>query len=113
VTDIEQPREVATYEVPEAGAHNIWIDDDEEILYIAYYQAGLRALDVSGELRGDLYAQGREIDRFLTTASEGVVLPNVPFAGTVMLHNGLIYTVDFNSGLWVHRVVPTGDRPIS
>jgi hypothetical protein len=113
VTDIEDPVEVATYEVPEAGAHNIWIDDDEEILYIAYYQAGLRALDVSGELRGDLYAQGREIDRFLTTAPEGVVLPNVPFAGTVMLHNGLIYTVDFNSGLWVHRVVPTGDRPIS
>jgi hypothetical protein len=113
VTDIENPVEVAKYEVPEAGAHNIWIDEDEEVLYIAYYQAGLRALDVSGELRGDLYAQGREIDRFLTTASEGVVLPNVPFAGTVMLHDGLIYTVDFNSGLWIHRMTPTGDRPIS
>ena len=24
-----------------------------------------------------------------------------------------IYTVDLNSGLWIHRMVPTGDRPIS
>jgi len=113
VGDLEHPVEVAKYEVPEAGAHNIWIDDDDETLYLAYYQAGLRALDVSGELRGDLYAQGREIDRYDTSASEGVALPNVPFAATVMLKDGEIYTVDLNSGLWIHRLVPTGDRPIS
>jgi hypothetical protein len=113
VSDIENPVEVATYEVPEAGAHNIWIEDDEETLYLAYYQAGLRALDVSGELRGDLYAQGREIDRYDTSASQGVALPNVPFAATVMLKDGQIFTVDLNSGLWIHRMVPTGDRPIS
>jgi hypothetical protein len=113
VSDIEHPVEVARYEVPEAGAHNIWIEDDAETLYIAYYQAGLRALDISGELRGDLYAQGREVDRFITTTSQGVVLPNVPFAATVMLQDGRIFTVDLNSGLWIHRMVPTGDRPIS
>jgi hypothetical protein len=113
VSDIENPVEVAKYEVPESGAHNIWIEDDEETLYIAYYQAGLRALDVSGELRGDLYDQGREVDHYDTSASEGVVLPNVPFAGTVMLEDGRIFTVDFNSGLWIHRMVPTEDRPIS
>jgi hypothetical protein len=113
VSDLEHPVEVAKYEVPEAGAHNIWIEDDDETLYLAYYQAGLRALDVSGELRGDLYAQGREIDRYDTSASEGVVLPNVPFAATVMLVDGQLFTVDLNSGLWIHRMVPTGDRPIS
>jgi hypothetical protein len=113
VSDIENPVEVAKYEVPEAGAHNIWMEDDQETLYLAYYQAGLRALDVSGELRGDLYAQGREVDRYSTTTNEGVVLPNAPFAGTVMLKDGRIFTVDFNSGLWIHRMVPTGDRPIS
>jgi hypothetical protein len=113
VSDLEHPVEVAKYEVPEAGAHNIWIDDEDETLYLAYYQAGLRALDVSGELRGDLYAQGREIDRYDTSATEGVALPNVPFAATVMLKDGQIYTVDLNSGLWIHRMVPTGDRPIS
>ncbi|HUP02334.1 MAG TPA: hypothetical protein VM737_12605, partial [Gemmatimonadota bacterium] len=113
VSDLENPVEVATFEVPEAGTHNFWIDDDEEVLYIAYYQAGLRALDVSGELRGDLYAQGRQIDYYMTEAPEGVVLPNATFSGTVMTDDGLIYTVDFNSGLWVHRLVPAGDRPIS
>lgn len=113
VSDLEHPVEVATYEVPEAGAHNIWINDEDETLYLAYYQAGLRALDVSGELRGDLYAQGREVDRYTTTTTEGVVLPNVPFAATVILKDGKIYTVDLNSGLWIHRMVPTGDRPIS
>jgi hypothetical protein len=30
-----------------------------------------------------------------------------------MLQDGRIYTVDFNSGLWIHRMVPTEDRPIS
>ena len=43
---------IAKFEVPEAGAHNIWVEDG--ILYIAYYQGGLRIVDVSGELRGDL-----------------------------------------------------------
>ncbi len=113
VTDIENPVEVAKYEVPEAGAHNIWMDEESEQLFLAYYQAGLRVLDVSGELRGDLYRQGREIDRYLTSATEGVALPNAPFASTVMLHDGRIFTVDLNSGLWIHQMVPTGDRPIS
>lgn len=113
VSDIEHPVEVAKYEVPEAGAHNIWMDEESEQLFLAYYQAGLRVLDVSGDLRGDLYRQGREIDRFRTSASEGVALPNAPFAATVMLMDGRIFTVDLNSGLWIHRMVPSGDRPIS
>ncbi len=41
------------------------------------------------------------------------MLPNTTFTGTVMTQDGLIYTVDFNSGLWVHKLVPAGDRPIS
>ena len=59
VTDIERPRKVAYYDVPEGGAHNVWVEDD--VLYMGYYSAGARAVDVSGELRGDLYRQGREI----------------------------------------------------
>ncbi|HKX33257.1 MAG TPA: Ig-like domain-containing protein, partial [Blastocatellia bacterium] len=59
VSDINNPRQVAEYAVPEGGAHNIWVKDD--ILVMGYYGAGGRVLDVSGELRGDLYRQGREI----------------------------------------------------
>jgi hypothetical protein len=69
VTDIESPEEVGTYWVPEAGVHNLWAEDDK--LYVAYYQAGLRVVDISGELRGDLYRQGREIGWYMTEDAEG------------------------------------------
>jgi hypothetical protein len=113
VSDLEHPVEVAKYEVPEAGTHNVWIEDDETTLYIGYYNAGLRAVDVSGEMRGDLYRQGREIDHFITAAGENVKLPNAPMNWGAMIHDGKIYSADFNSGLWIHQWVPTGDRPIS
>ena len=59
----DEPRLVGRYEVPEAGSHNIWVEDD--VMYVAFYNGGLRVVDVSGELLGDLYRQGREIARFL------------------------------------------------
>src|SRR5262249_30550572 len=58
VTDIYHPKEVANYSVPEGGSHNIWVKDD--VLSMGYYSGGARVVDVSGELRGDLYRQGRE-----------------------------------------------------
>lgn len=39
--------------------HNLWVEDN--ILYIGYYNGGLRVVDISRELRGDLYRQGREM----------------------------------------------------
>ena len=38
--DLENPVEVARFEVPEAGSHNLWIEGD--VLYAAFYNAGLR-----------------------------------------------------------------------
>ncbi len=52
-SDWENPREVARYQVPEAGSHNLWVEND--IMYVGYYNGGLRVVDVSGELLGDLY----------------------------------------------------------
>ena len=62
-SDWEHPHEVARYQVPEAGSHNLWVEDD--VLYVAFYNGGLRVVDVSGELMGDLYKQGREIATFV------------------------------------------------
>jgi hypothetical protein len=98
MTDIENPVEVARYEVPEAGAHNVWIEDDR--MYVGYYQAGLRVVDISGELRGDLYRQGREIATILTTDAE-TTTPNWPMAWGAQLFKGRIYSSDLNSGLWI------------
>ena len=53
-TDPENPIDVARYEVPEAGRHNSWVEDD--VLYQAYYKGGLRVVDVSGELIGPFWA---------------------------------------------------------
>lgn len=99
--DPEHPVEVARYEVPEAGVHNIWAEGDR--LYVGYYQAGLRVLDISGELRGDLYAQGREVARVLTTDSDTRV-PNWPMTWGAQVFKGRIYSSDLNSGLWITRL---------
>ena len=98
VTDVESPQEVGTYWVPEAGVHNLWAEDDK--LYVAYYQAGLRVVDISGELRGDLYRQGREIGWYMTEDSEGPN-PNKTDAWGPQPYKGHIFVSDFSSGLWV------------
>jgi hypothetical protein len=101
VSDIERPRRVAWYEVPEGGSHNLWVEND--VLMMGDYQGGARVVDVSGELRGDLYRQGREIAALWTGDPEGY-RPNVPFAWGAQPHDGLIFFVDMNSGLWITRL---------
>jgi hypothetical protein len=96
VTDITKPREVATYSVPEAGSHNIWVFDD--VLYMGYYNGGARILDVSGELRGELYNQGREIARYWSGDSKGY-RTNLPFAWGAYPYKGVIYVNDVHSGI--------------
>ena len=98
----EEPKEVARYQVPEAGTHNLWVEDD--ILYIAYYNAGLRVVDISGELRGDLYRQGREIAAFLPEDPEGHI-PNAPMTWGPQPYKGHIFLSDMNSGLWAVKLV--------
>ena len=108
VNDIESPVEVAEYQVPRAGTHNVWVEDD--VLYVGYYQGGLRAVDVSGELRGDLYAQGRELGAY-RTASENAMVPNWPMTWGAQVFKGNVFTSDLNSGLWVLKLEP--ERPTS
>jgi hypothetical protein len=101
VTDIEHPREVANYEVPEGGMHNVWPDND--ILYLGDYAGGGRAVDISGELRGNLYEQGREIASFYT-GEIGGYRANLPFAWGAQPANGLIFFNDINTGIWIVKL---------
>jgi hypothetical protein len=101
VSDINNPRKVAEYPVPEGGSHNMWVEDD--IMVMGYYGAGGRVVDVSGELRGDLYRQGREIAH-LWTGDPEAYRPNVPFCWGAQPHNGLIFFNDINSGLWITKL---------
>jgi hypothetical protein len=101
VSDISNPRKVAEYPVPEAGAHNMWVEDDK--MYLGYYSGGARVIDVSGELRGDLYRQGREIANLWTGHPEGF-RPNMPFTWGAQPHNGMIFFNDINTGLWITKL---------
>ena len=101
VSDINNPRKVAEYPVPEGGAHNMWVENDT--MYVGYYSGGARVVDVSGELRGDLYAQGREIARIWTGDPNGF-RPNLPLTWGAQPHKGLIYFNDINSGLWIVKL---------
>jgi hypothetical protein len=108
-TDPERPEMVARYEVPEFGTHNLWVEDDK--LYQAYYEGGLRVVDVSGELMGNLYTQGREISVF-KSASPGGYTPNATMVWGAQPFKGHVFFSDTNSGLWSVRLIPRG-RPVS
>ena len=101
VSDIHNPREVAHYTVPEGGAHNIWVKDD--VLSMGYYSGGARVVDVSGELRGDLYRQGREIGRLWTGDPAGF-RANLPFTWGAQPHGEFIFFNDINSGIWIVKI---------
>lgn len=102
-TDKENPREVASYQVPEAGAHNYWIED--EVLYIGYYTGGVRVVDISGELMGDLYKQGREMGYFIPRDRQGKV-PNMAMTWGARPFKGHVFFTDMNTGLWAVKVSP-------
>ena len=108
-TDPENPIDVARYEVPEAGTHNSWVEDD--ILYQAYYKGGLRVVDVSGELLGNLGQQGREIAVYKPQDPVGF-LRNQVYVWGGQPYKGNVFFSDMNSGLWAAKVLPKG-RPIS
>ena len=106
-TDPENPDEVAPYQVPEPGTHNLWVEGD--VMYGAYYNGGLRVVDISGELMGDLYRQGREIAWFIPTHPESYV-PNAAMTWGPQPHKGHIFFSDWNSGLWAVKLVDARRR---
>jgi len=97
----DNPDEVARYQVPEAGSHNYWIEND--VMYAAFYNGGLRVVDVSGDLMGDLYEQGREIALFLPS-DPNAAIPNSTFTWGPQPYKGLIFLSDWNSGIWAVKL---------
>jgi hypothetical protein len=115
VSDLTQPREVAFYHVPGAGTHNFSVDETKGILYAAYYNGGVRALNVRGDLencpagqqvttgtlvRCDLVAMGREVARGLVGGKPAVYVWGVQLSG------GALYASDMLNGLWKLQTVP-------
>ncbi|HXV86778.1 MAG TPA: hypothetical protein VD793_08775 [Gemmatimonadales bacterium] len=126
VSNLLAPVQVARYHMSgttqPAGAHNFWMDESAQVLYAAYYNGGVVALDVSGTLTGDL--AGRELSRIVpsggTTYVWGVQQVG-PYVYAVDMVNGFLqlqrnpggasFSVlagggnvpeRFSSDLWVH-----------
>ncbi len=102
-TDPENPKEVARYQVPGAGTHNFWVEGDR--LYSAFYNGGIHVIDISGELRGDLYRQGRQIAIYLAYDADGYVA-NTPMTWGPQPYKGNVFFAEFNSGLWAVKLTP-------
>jgi hypothetical protein len=108
VSDIAKPKSVAWYEPEYGGVHNIWVAGDT--LYMGAYNAGFRAFDVSGELLGDLRAQGREIVHVNTADMEGST-KNTAMTWGVVVKDNLAYVNDMLNGLWIIRIEPKRAAP--
>ncbi|HEX7124182.1 MAG TPA: hypothetical protein VF406_00210 [Thermodesulfobacteriota bacterium] len=111
VSDFSKPREVAFYHVDGAGTHNFHMDEASGILYAAYYNAGVRALDVRGDLssctaaqkstdgRCDLARMGRDVGHALGDVPQ-------PYTWGVHFENGKLYASDMVHGLYVIDASP-------
>jgi hypothetical protein len=92
VHDLAHPSEIASFHLDGAGTHNFWMEEDAQILYAAYYNQGVIALDVSGDLAGDLGS------RLIDSIRPGGV--GNTYTWGVQLENGSLYAIDMLSGLW-------------
>lgn len=103
VSDLEKPRAVAWFEPEVGGVHNVWVAGDT--LYIGAYNGGFHVYDISGELRGDLRAQGRRIAHLQTADMDGR-MQNTAMTWGVVVKDGLAYVNDMFNGLWIVRLLP-------
>ncbi len=105
LSDLSRPREVAYYRVNGAGTHNFSMDESRGVLYAAYYNAGVMAIDARGNL-GDCddsrrHSDGRcmlhlEPERLL--AKQSTATP-VYVWGVHWVDNS-VYATDMLSGLY-------------
>jgi hypothetical protein len=117
VSNMASPREVAFYTVPGAGTHNFSMDEASGILYAAYYNGGVRALDVRGDLGScadtqksaprnqaipicDLSKMGRELAVGLKDRADPVFIWGVQFLG-----GSVFFASDMLNGIWKLRAV--------
>ncbi|MFN8573554.1 MAG: Ig-like domain-containing protein [Gemmatimonadaceae bacterium] len=107
-TDPMNPKNVAKYHLEDYGSHDIIVEND--MLYQAYYDGGVRVVDVSGELLGNLADQRREVAVFKPYDPKGFTA-NAPFVMNAMPWKGQVLFTDFNSGLWAARLEPK--RPVT
>jgi hypothetical protein len=92
VSNLAKPVEVGFIHIAGAGTHNFWMDEANQTLYAAYYNAGVVKIDVSGTLSGDMS------NRIVKQVQPGG--PGQTYVWGVTLSNGTLYATDMLSGFW-------------
>jgi hypothetical protein len=111
VSDLTHPQEVAFYNVPGAGVHNFSADENRGILYAAYYNGGVRALSIRGEL-GQCSSNEKALDgrcdlrKMQRELAKGPVNQGPVFIWGVHFSEGKLYASDMLNGLWRLSTVP-------
>ena len=123
ISNIDAPKEVAFFHVlakttsngETAGPHNFGADEEKGVIYAAFYNGGVRAIDARGDLSNcpgaqrarnglcDLRLMGRELARGLV---DGHVHGGVLHKGEVgiwgvVFDNGRVYAADMLHGLHI------------
>lgn len=101
VRDPTSPVEVASITKGGAAPHNFWLDEQRGIGYFAWYEAGVQAFDVRGDLLGSLERQGRFIAESGYAPGGACVTASQQCAWAPQFHAGKLYVSDMNTGLWV------------
>jgi hypothetical protein len=107
LSDPVHPHQVADYHLAGMGARSLWLDGD--VLYVGFEGGGLRAVDVGGDLRGNLLAQGREIGTLWTGSPTGF-RANLSFVNDVQPQGDLVVAFDAYGGLWLARLTGVKSR---
>lgn len=102
VSDITHPVEVGSLRIDGAGVHNFWMDEPRHVLYAAFYNAGVVAIDVSGQLGGSL------TNRIIAHASPGGV--GAAYTWGVTLGGNTLYVSDMLNGLWAFDQVTLASK---
>ena len=104
IATLTAPREVAAYSLPGAGTHNFSVDETSGVLYAAYYNGGVRAIDVRGDL-ADCAAPARMSDGRCNLGAAGRELGHALDAGNfiwgVQWVGNRVYASDMLHGLWI------------
>ncbi|HSJ32994.1 MAG TPA: hypothetical protein VK933_16250 [Longimicrobiales bacterium] len=103
VSNLSQPEQVAIYSIPGAGTHNFWMDEESGVLYAAYYNAGVRAIDVRGDLGSCTSAQRSPkgpCDLRRMNREAGVSLLGTTFIWGVVHQGTHLYASDMLSGIY-------------
>jgi hypothetical protein len=111
VSNMSAPVEVAFYTVPGAGTHNFSVDEQNGFLYAAYYNGGVRAIDVRGDLGTCTAAQQStpinsavslcDLTKMGREKAIGLKDRTIPvFVWGVQYLNGSVYASDMLNGIW-------------